>query len=92
MKTTKKKSLPIYRDFLAYLRGLGFTTTDRYEYGVICRHAATGCWLAYQDRKPTDPILHMELLTAHHHLTWQGVIDDVSFDDFVATLLPAKAG
>lgn len=85
-------TFPTFRDFMQYLQSLGFTTTDRYEYGVVCRHAASGCRLSFQDRKPTDPILHGELLSAHHHLTWRGIIDDIPFDEFMATFQTAKAG
>ncbi len=76
-----KFPFPAFAEFLQYLRSLGFTTTDRYEHGFVCRHTAYGCRLSYQDRKPTDPILYSELLSAHHHLTWRGVFDDVSFDN-----------
>jgi hypothetical protein len=87
-----KFPFPTFAEFLDYLRSLGFTTNERYDYGVICRHAESGCWLSYQDRKPTDPILNMEMLSAHHHLTWQGIIDDIPFDEFLATFRTAKAG
>jgi hypothetical protein len=86
-----KFPFPTFAEFLDYLRSLGFTTNERYEYGVICRHAESGCRLSYQDRNPTDPMLYMDLASAHHHLTWQGIIDDVPLLDFLAVFLPAKA-
>ncbi|WP_149108786.1 hypothetical protein [Limnoglobus roseus] len=87
-----KFPFPTFGEFLSYLRSLGFTTDERYEYGVICRHAESGCRLSYQDRKLTDPMLYMNLASAHHHLTGRGIIDDVSLLDFLATFVPEKTG
>jgi hypothetical protein len=78
-----------------FLKGMQFTH-QRYEYNGVPRHRyvqeATGCQLDFRDRPGDKPLPDYEVVSAHTHLAWNGLIADIPFEQFLDQFIPAKAG
>jgi hypothetical protein len=89
------RELPTFSRVRQYLTGLGFTYRTRDDAGRlqhVYEHKASGSLFIFPDYPPNKPTPNHALMPVHYHLTWNGVIDDIPYDQFLDLFAPAKAG
>lgn len=91
-----RRPLPTFREVRDYLSGLGFAyRAGEIEGDPVHVYQRPGHPLPrfiFPDYSADKPIPGHSLQPVHYHLTWNEVIPDISFDDFLDQFAPAQAG
>ena len=85
---------PTFRELAAFLDALGFRyrvqTDGPYRYHRYEKDRRN--IFLFRDYAPDDTVSGPDMFSVHTHLTWNGLIPDVPYFDFLAQFAPAKAG
>lgn len=88
---------PTFGQIRRLLADLGFTDRtkradpdDRIIH--VFKHAPSDCVFLFNDRPDAEPMHITESMEVHIQLTWRGLMEDISLDEFLDRFAPAKAG
>jgi hypothetical protein len=90
-----KRTAPTFNQLRDYLDGLGFAYRTKVDDGRLIHvyeHKKSGSLFVFPDYPADKPVPHHSSQPTHYHLTWNGVIDDIPYEDFLYQFAPAKAG
>jgi hypothetical protein len=94
-KSAIARKLPTFTQLRRYLDGLGFTYRIDDDEGRpvhVYKHQASGCLFVFPDYPANKPVPNHVAQPVHFHLTWRGLIDDMTYDQFLDLFATAKAG
>jgi hypothetical protein len=87
--------LPTFVQIRRFLDGLGFEYRTKVSDGRLIHvyeHKPSDSLFVFPDYPATEPMPNHAVQPVHYHLTWNGVIDDVPYEDFLDYFSKAKAG